>query len=67
MLYLAPRIADIVFPEVMFERRLLAWWVIAFGLLVQLPFVRLLTGFGLKKCITADLVMNVLSTLPGLS
>jgi hypothetical protein len=59
-------LADIVFPELLFEGRLLAWWIILIGLAVELPFVRLLTGFALKRCVVADLTMNAVSTAAGL-
>ena len=59
-------LADIVFPELLFEGRLLAWWVILIGLAIELPFVRLITGFTLKRCVIADLAMNAVSTVAGL-
>jgi hypothetical protein len=59
-------LGDITFPELLFEGRLLAWWVILLGLAVELPFVRLLAGFDLKRCILADLAMNAASTLLGI-
>jgi hypothetical protein len=58
-------LADITFPELLFAARLLAWWVILIGLTIELPFVRLITGFPLKRCIVADLAMNTASTLLG--
>src|SRR5438552_19060380 len=65
MLSIFPLFADIVFPELLLAGRLLAWWVILVGLAVELPIVRLLTGFNLKRCIIADLAMNTISALVG--
>jgi hypothetical protein len=58
-------VGDIVFPELLFEGRLLAWWIILIGLALELPFVRLITGLPLKKCVLADLAMNAVSTAVG--
>jgi hypothetical protein len=58
--------ADIVWSGLLFEGRPAAWWVIIGGLLVELPFVRLVTGFSLKRCVLADLAMNAVSTVVGL-
>jgi hypothetical protein len=66
MLYPTCLFADIVWPALLFEGRYLAWWIILVGLVVEFPFVRLLTGFALKKCILADLAMNAASTVVGL-
>jgi hypothetical protein len=66
MLTPLPIFGDIVFPELLFEGRLLAWWIILVGLALELPFVRLVTGFNIKRYITADLAMNAASTLLGI-
>jgi hypothetical protein len=62
----AARFADIVWSGLLFEGRAPAWWVIIIGLLLELPFVRLVTRFPLKRCILADLAMNAVSTAIGL-
>ena len=59
-------LTDIVFPEPPFEGRLLASWIIFVGLAVELQFVRLLTGFTLKRWVVADLAVNAVSTAAGL-
>jgi hypothetical protein len=43
--------------------RLLSWWVILVGLLVEWPFVRMLTRFRWKKAFIADVAMNATSTV----
>jgi hypothetical protein len=58
-------LADIAFPELLLSTRLLAWWIVLIGLAIELPFVRLITGFPIKRCILADLAMNAASTLLG--
>ena len=44
----------------------MAWWAIGLGLLVELFFVRLLTGFSWPKSALADVAMNAASSLLGL-
>jgi hypothetical protein len=56
---------DIAFPELLLAGRLLAWWIVVIGLAVEFPFVRLITGFPIKRCVLADLAMNAASTLIG--
>src|SRR4029078_4473643 len=58
-------IADVVWPALFLEMRLLAWWAIAAGLIVELFFVRWLTAFGWGKSIVADIAMNAASSLLG--
>jgi hypothetical protein len=44
---------------------MLAWWAIGLGLLVELFFVRFLTGFGWLKSAIVDITMNAASALLG--
>ena len=61
-----PAYADVVWPALFLETRLVAWWVILSGLLVEFLFLRLWFKLTLKKAIVADLAMNLVSTLMGL-
>lgn len=56
----APLYADVVWPEVYLEERILSFWPITFGLLVEYLFVRKLTGFGILKSIKVDVFMNII-------
>jgi hypothetical protein len=58
-------LADLVWPALFLAGRLMAWWAIALGLLVELFFVRWLTGFSWAKSIVADITMNAASALLG--
>jgi hypothetical protein len=66
MLTLAVMIANVVWPALWLEARLLSWWIILFGLAVELPFVRFLTGFSWQRASIADLAMNAASTIVGI-
>lgn len=69
MYYRAPMyatIADVVWPALFLTGRLMAFWVIGIGLLVELFFVRWLTGFAWGKALLADILMNAASSLLGL-
>jgi hypothetical protein len=59
-------LADVVWPALFLEMRLLSWWVILLGLLVEWPFVRMLTQFPWKKAFIADAAMNAASTVLGI-
>ncbi len=59
-------LADVVWPALFLEMRLLAWWVIAIGLLVEWPFVHFLTHFTWRKSFIADAAMNAASTIIGI-
>ena len=59
-------LADVVWPALFLAGRMMAWWAIALGLLVELFFVRFLTGFTWLKSALVDIAMNAASTLLGL-
>ncbi|HEX4639033.1 MAG TPA: hypothetical protein VH170_06065 [Chthoniobacterales bacterium] len=59
------QLADIAFPELLLAGRLLAWWIVIVGLAIELPFVRLITGSPIRRCVLADLAMNAVSALVG--
>jgi hypothetical protein len=59
-------LADVVWPALFLEMRLLSWWVILIGLLVEWPFVRLLTRFPWKRAFIANAAMNAASTVCGI-
>ena len=59
-------LADVVWPALFLEMRLLAWWVILTGLLAEWPFVRFLTHFSWKKAFIGNVAMNAASTLIGI-
>jgi len=59
-------VANVVWPALFLEMRLLSWWIILIGLAVELPFVRLLTGFDWQRAAIADLAMNAASTIIGI-
>jgi hypothetical protein len=58
--------ADMVWPALFLEQRLLAVPVISAGLLLEYVFVLRITELGTKRSILADLVMNAVSTLAGI-
>ena len=58
-------LADVVWPALWLAGRLVAVWAIAIGLVVELFFVRWLTGFGWGKAVLADVAMNAASSLIG--
>ncbi len=65
LLIAIPAHADVVWPALFLISRMLTWWSVALGLIVEYFFVRQLTGFDIKTSIKADLVMNGASTLLG--
>jgi hypothetical protein len=59
-------LADLVWPALFLEARILSWWAIGLGLLVELFFLRWLTGFSWAKSLVADIAMNAASSLLGI-
>ena len=58
-------LSNVVWPALFLEQRLLAWWIIGIGLVVELFFVRLLTSLSWQRSLGADVAMNVASALLG--
>jgi hypothetical protein len=58
-------LADVVWPALFLAGRMMAWWAIGLGLVVELFFVRFLTGFGWLKSALADVAMNAALSLLG--
>lgn len=58
-------VADIIWPALFLEDRILSIWVIVSGLFVEYFFVWRITNLGPVRSIWADLAMNAASTLLG--
>lgn len=61
----SPAHADVVWPALYLISRMVTWWSIVLGLVVEYLFVRQLTHFDIKKSILVDLAMNAVSCLAG--
>jgi hypothetical protein len=59
-------VADVIWPALLLEGRILTWWAILVGLVVEYFFVRLITDLPIAKAILADIAMNAASTLLGI-
>lgn len=62
----SPAHADIIWPAIFLISRMVSWWSIALGLIVEYLFVRKLTHFDIRKSILVDLSMNLVSCLLGI-
>ncbi|CAN5893719.1 hypothetical protein BH11VER1_BH11VER1_01510 [soil metagenome] len=58
-------LADIVWPAVLLEGRILTWWSILAGLIVEYFFVRRITDLSFSRAVIADIAMNTASALLG--
>jgi hypothetical protein len=63
---MTPILADLVWPALFLEERLLSIWIILAGLLIEYFFVWRITTLGALKAIWANLAMNAASTLLGI-
>ena len=63
---MTPILANVIWPALILEGRLLSVLVIAAGLVIEFPFVLRLTDLSPKRCLVADLTMNAVSTLAGI-
>ena len=61
-----PAYADLVWPALFLINRMVTWWAITVGLLVEYLFVRRWTKFSVGKSVIVDVSMNATSTLLGL-
>ena len=59
-------LADVIWPALFLEERLLSVWIIAAGLFIEYFFVWIITDLGAVKAIWADSAMNTASTLLGI-
>ena len=57
--------ADVVWPALLLEGRMLTWWAILAGLIVEYFFVRGITDLSLSRAAWADIAMNALSAMLG--
>jgi hypothetical protein len=60
-----PAGADLVWPALFLETRLITWWTIAIGLVVEFFFVRTLFSLTVKKAAIATVAANAVSALLG--
>jgi hypothetical protein len=58
-------LADVVWPSLFLAERMLSWWIIAAGLVIEFFFVRWLTGAVPGRAALMTLVMNAISTAAG--
>lgn len=61
-----PARADVVWPALFLETRLVTWWAIATGLVAEYIFIRYLFEFSVRKAVVVDVCMNLASTLLGI-
>jgi hypothetical protein len=59
-------LADVVWPSLILIGRILTWWSIAIGLVIEYLFLIKFFTLGWKKSLIADVVMNAISSLAGL-
>jgi hypothetical protein len=59
-------LADMVWPALLWENRLLTWWAILVGLFVEYFFVRRITNLSFSRAALADVCMNAASALLGI-
>ena len=57
--------ADIVWPALYLETRLVAWWVVALGLFVEFLFIRYIFSLPVARAALVDVTANGISALLG--
>ena len=57
--------ADLVWPALLLEGRMLTWWAILAGLFIEYFFVRRITDLSFSRTALADICMNAASALLG--
>jgi len=59
-------LADVVWPALLLEGRILTWWAILVGLIIEYFFVRRITDLSFSRAAFADVAMNAGSALLGI-
>lgn len=57
--------ANVIWPVSILEERILSWWAILIGIVVEFLVVRRMIAMTPKRCLTATLAMNAVSTIAG--
>ena len=65
-MFFAPVLANVVWPALLLQNRLVTWWAIALGLIIEYFLVWKLTDFDYKKSLIVDVAMNAASALLGI-
>ncbi len=58
-------LADVVWPALYLEQRLLSVWAIGLGLVIEFFVLRRFTNLSTRMCLVADVAMNAVSALLG--
>ncbi len=66
LFFSVPAYADVVWPALYLVSRMVSWWAILTGLIIEYLFVRKLTNFSVSKSIIANVCMNTASTILGM-
>ena len=61
-----PFFADVVWPALLLEGRILTWWAILIGLIVEYFVVRGITNLSFSRAAFADVAMNAGSAILGI-
>ncbi len=62
----APARADVVWPALILEGRIMTWWAIGAGLLVEWPVAKHITGRTWAASLWPNVAMNLVSSLLGI-
>lgn len=57
--------ADLVWPAAVLVGRMLSWWAIVIGLVVEYLFIRYFTNLPISRAVTVAFVINMVSALAG--
>jgi hypothetical protein len=60
-----PATADMVWPALYLETRILTWWTIGLGLIIEFFFVRWLFALSIRKAVIATVIANAVSAVAG--
>ena len=63
---MVPIVADVVWPALLLEGRILTWWAILVGLIVEYFFLRNITELSWSRAALADVAMNAASSILGI-
>jgi hypothetical protein len=65
-IFIRTAFADVVWPALFLETRIMSWWAISLGLLIEYLFIRSFLKVSIKQSLKITLVMNLASCLLGI-
>jgi hypothetical protein len=65
LVHATPAYANVVWPALYLAGRMITWWAVSVGLVIEYLFLRQFIGFGIIRSVLAVVLMNAVSAVVG--